>query len=434
MSTSVPFDGGAPMPAPLPPLPLGDEEALHRVFLAEYPALAAEARTDLGEEGAGFGAHVVEGAFVRAWDARTRLTTPESVHDFLVEDVHHAAARALSQRAIAHRMGTHGGTSTHAQQHAVKEMDPDESWARIQHALHDRGSPEVVHAAMASSRHEAATHIANVEKRAPWWVAVVAVVAIGLVLWGGFHWADRAGEDSRVAQALSSGDMRTVTSIPGQIGMVALAEGSNVKLAPDSKLSIPQDYGPKLRAVQLEGDAAFTVAPDQPGDFRVYTGNAIVVATGTAFTVRAYADDPGTTVVVTEGTVNVRHGDQSDAVSAGSALVIPKSGAAHVASQAERNSADAWRTGTIVIDDAPLGSVLPELRRWYGLDVHVPDAALRARTVSLKAPLDSSHQAIQQIEQGAGAKFGYVGDTMVFQPAPKSAPGAAPAKGTTKKR
>lgn len=432
MSTSVPFDGGAQVPAPLPPLPLGDEEALHRVFLAEYPALAAEARTDLGEEGAGFGAHVVEGAFVRAWDARARLTTPESVHDFLVEDVHHAAARALSQRAIAQRMSAHGGASTHAQ-HSIKPMDPDESWARIQHALHDAGSPEVVHAAMASSRHEAATHIANVEKRAPWWVAVAAIAAMGLVVWGGFRWADRAGTDSRIEHALASPDMRAVTSVPGQIGMVALAEGTNVKLAPDSKLSIPQDFSPTLRAVQLDGAAAFTVAKDQPTEFQVHTANAVVVATGTAFTVRAYDDDPGTTVVVTEGTVNVRHGDQTDAVNAGSGLVVPKTGAAHAASQAERNSADAWRTGHIIIDDAPLGSVLPVLKRWYGLDVHVPDAALRTRTVSLKAPLDSSHEAIHQIEQGAGVQFGYVGDTMVFRPASQSAPKAAPAAKGTKK-
>ena len=430
MSTSVPFDGGAQMPAPLPPLPLGDEEALHRVFLAEYPALAAEACTDLGEEGASFGPHVVEGSFVRAWDARARLTTPESVHDFLVEDVHHAAARALSQRAIAHRMSTHGGATAHAQ-HAAKAMDPDESWARIRHALHDAGSPEVVEAAKASARHGTATHIANVEKRAPLWVAVVAIAAMGLVVWGGFRWADHASADSRIAHALSSSDMRIVTSVPGQIGMVALAEGTNVKLAPDSKLSIPQDFSPTLRAVQLDGAAAFAVAPNQPTVFQVHTGNAIIIATGTAFTVRAYADDPGTTIVVTEGTVNVRHGEQTDAVQAGSSLVVPRSGAVHAASQGERNSADAWRTGSVVIDSASLGSVLPELRRWYALDVHVPDAALRARTVSIRAPLDSSRQAIRQIEHDAGAQFGYVGDTMVFQTA--SAPAASP-KGKTPKR
>lgn len=424
MSTSVPFDGGAQMSAPLPSLPLGDEEALHRVFLAEYPALAAEARTDLGEEGAGFGAHIVEGAFVRAWDAREQLTTPASVHEFLLEDVHHAAARALSRRAIAHRMGTHGGETSHAQ-HAIREMNPDESWQHIQHALHDSGSPEAVAAAMASSRHGAATHIANVEKRPPWWIAVAAIAAMGLVVWGGFRWADHASADSRVAHALSSTDMRSVTSVPGQIGMLTLAEGTSVRLAPASALSIPQDFGPTLRAVKLDGAAAFTVAPNQPSDFQVHTSNAVVVATGTAFTVRAYDDDPGTTIVVTEGTVDVRHDNRTDAVHAGGTLVVPRTGAAHAASESERNAADAWRTGNVIIGNASLGAVLPELKRWYGLDVHVPANTLLSRTVTLHAPLDSSKQAIHQVEQSAGVQFGYVGDTMVFQDA-RSA--AAPAK------
>ena len=432
MSTSVPFDGGAGAPAPLPSLPLGDEEALHRVFLTEYPTLAAEARADLGDEGAGFGAHVVEGAFVRAWDARDRLSTPESVHDFLVEDVHHAAARALSRRAIAHRIGTHSAPPTAHVQHSLKEMNPDEAWMHIQHALHgDAHTPDAIEAAMAISRHETAEHIATVEKARPWWIAVAAVIAMALVVWGGLRWADRASADSRLARAVNASDARVVTSAPAQIGVVTLAEGTGVRLAPDSKLSIPKDFGPDVRAVKLQGAAAFNVAPNQPSDFQVHTDNAVIVAKGTAFTVRDYANDPGTTIIVTEGAVDVRHGDRTDAVRAGSSRVVPTTGNAHPASAVERDAADAWRTGTVVINDEPLGNALPELKRWYGLDIHVPHTPLLERHVSVRASLDSSHAAIRQIEQSANVQFGYVGTTMVFQEPDKS---AAPAKPKAKKR
>lgn len=430
MSTSVPFDSGAQTPAPLPSTPLGDEEALHRVFLSEYPTLAAEAHADLGDEGAGFGPRIVEGAFVRAWDARDRLATPESVHEFLVEDVHHAAARALSRRAIAHRMGSHSAPEAAHAQHTLKAMNPDESWAHIQHALHgDAHTPDAVEAAMAISRHEAAEHIAAVEKTRPWWLAVIGVVAMGLVVWGALWWADRASADSRIARAVNASDVRTVTSVPAQIGVVTLAEGTGVRLAPDSKLSIPKDFGPELRAVKLEGAAAFNVAPNQPSDFQVHTGNAVVVAKGTAFTVRAYENDPGTTIVVTEGAVDVRHDDRTDAVRAGSSLVVPATGAAHPASQVERDAADAWRTGTLVINNEPLGHALPELKRWYGLDIHVPHTPLLERSVNVRASLDSSHQAIRQIEQSAGVQFGYLGTTMIFQEPDKT---AAPAKSKAK--
>src|SRR5215208_533380 len=90
-----PRAGDAPIPLPLR-VPLTDESALHDAFVVEYPTLAAEARAELGAEAAALSPKVVEGAFVRAWDSRAKFQTPAQLHQFLVEDVHHAAARALS--------------------------------------------------------------------------------------------------------------------------------------------------------------------------------------------------------------------------------------------------------------------------------------------------------------------------------------------------
>ena len=70
MSTTVPpRDDGASVPMSAGSA-LPNEEALRLAFFARYPTLAAEARTALGDEAAGLTPKVVEGAFVRAWDAR----------------------------------------------------------------------------------------------------------------------------------------------------------------------------------------------------------------------------------------------------------------------------------------------------------------------------------------------------------------------------
>ncbi|HKP15896.1 MAG TPA: hypothetical protein VJT85_07525, partial [Gemmatimonadaceae bacterium] len=124
-------DGNAP-DAGDPATALADEESLRRFFLEEYPALTEEARTDLGPDARALVSKVVEGAFVRAWDARARLRTPVEVHQFLVEDIHHAAARALSRRAGAHRLAGGG----HASAHAVREETSEEAWTHIMQALH----------------------------------------------------------------------------------------------------------------------------------------------------------------------------------------------------------------------------------------------------------------------------------------------------------
>src|SRR5215210_737908 len=111
---------------------LESEETLRRVFLSEYAALTEEARADLGADARALAPKVVEGAFVRAWDARARFRTPQEVHQFLVEDVHHAAARALSRRASAHRLAGGG----HADAHAIRDESPEEAWSHIMHAVH----------------------------------------------------------------------------------------------------------------------------------------------------------------------------------------------------------------------------------------------------------------------------------------------------------
>src|SRR4051812_11325922 len=178
MSTPVSHrEGDAAIPLPLR-TPLADENALHDAFLAEYPTLSAEATAELGSEAAALTPKVVEGAFVRAWDARARFRTPAELHQFLVEDVHHAAARALSRRAAAHRFAGHEVPGKRAA-HATETMNMEQSWAHVVHALHGEAhSPQALAQAAALSRHEAAEHIAVIEKDVPVWkiVAVAAVV------------------------------------------------------------------------------------------------------------------------------------------------------------------------------------------------------------------------------------------------------------------
>ncbi len=415
MSTPVSHrDGNAPAPLLLR-VPIEDENALHDAFVAEYPTLAREARAELGEEAAGLSPKVVEGAFVRAWDARDRFQTPAQLHQFLVEDVHHAAARALSRRAAAHRFAGHDAPVAKAA-HPTDEINMEQSWAHVLHALHGEAhSPQALAEAAALSRHEAAEHIAVIDKGVPAWkvFGVVALVAAGL--FGAVAVMNHLGTDAKIASAVNAADARVVTSLPAQVGVVTLDDGSTVRLAPESKLSIPKNFGPTMRAVKLEGAGTFTVAKGQPENFRVYGRNAVVTATGTVFTVRAYESDPAMTVVVGEGTVIVRRGDEEKALTAGQSLVIGRDQALRTASPVESEEAAGWTTGTLAVSNRQLRDVLPQLRRWYGLTVNVPTDNLLDRPVTMRASLDSSRQAIHAIEQSTGLEFGYIGQNMVFR-------------------
>ncbi|MDB4898592.1 MAG: FecR protein [Gemmatimonadetes bacterium] len=415
MSTSVPpRDDGVRSALPSRST-LADEEALHQAFLAEYPTLAAEAKKDLGEAAPGLSQKVVEGAFVRAWDARAQLQNADQLHRFLVEDVHHASARALSRRASAHRLGTHDPHAAKAVSHATDTFDPDESWKHIQHALHGEAhSPKALAELAAVSRHEAAEHIGEITRDQSMWKAIGFGALVVALLIGVAFYIDYLGADLKVATAVASTDARIVTSLPAQIGVVTLDDGSKVRLAPESKLSIPKLFGTKMRSVKIEGAGVFDVAKGGTLPFQVLARKAIIQATGTSFTVRAYPEDKAATIVVGEGSVLIRQGKTSKSVTAGQTLFVDDAGTMTNATPDQRDAADAWRNGTLAITNVPLRDVLPLLRRWYSLTVTVPHDSLLTRKVSLRSSLDSSRQAIRGIEQSTGLEFGWVGQNMVF--------------------
>lgn len=416
MSSQVPPQSGdAPLHTKGSTLPT--EEALHASFLAEYPTIAAEAKLKLGPEAIALTPKVVEGAFVRAWDAREKLHTPAELHEFLIDDVHHAAARALSRRMAAHRFAGHEAGSAHAE-HKVAETTPEESWKHVMHALHGESHSAKALAEHAEvSRHEMAEHISRVTKGTSLWkpilfaaTAIAALIAVAL-------WFNHLGAGARVASAVNASDVRVIASLPSQLGNVTLDDGTKVRLAPETKLSIPKAFGPELRAVKLEGVAHFEVAPGQKQNFQVFLRDAVVVATGTSFTISSYPADNSATIVVGEGTVEVRPGKEGvpQILSAGGGLVIQQGADARAASPAEREQADGWRSGMLVVNDKQLREVLPQLRRWYGVDILVPEPANLDKKVTVKASLDSVMQAIQGIEQSSGLQFGYVGQKKVFR-------------------
>src|SRR5215204_3932981 len=313
-------DGNAP-DAGSPAVALANEESLRRVFLEEYPGLTAEARADLGDDARALVPKVVEGAFVRAWDARARFRTPAEVHQFLVDDVHHAAARALSRRAGAHRLAGGG----HANAHAVRDETPEEAWQHIMHALHGEAhSPQALAELAKHSRHEAAEHIKHSDKSTPLWIVlgIFAVVLAGLL--GAATFMGRVSEDARFARALNAPDVKPIATTFARMGTVTLDDGTKVRLAPESEVTVPKLFGAEMRVVRLKGSGEFTVAKgiDQP--FRVKAGNSDIVATGTAFTVTA-AEDNTVTVVVSEGSVKVGRLKKLTDVPAGGAVVVKDS-------------------------------------------------------------------------------------------------------------
>lgn len=213
-------------------------------------------------------------------------------------------------------------------------------------------------------------------QRSAWSIHLLrAAVIVGLLLGGTFVWHSTMGPEK--SQVVASA--KTFVTKTGQTDTVALQDGSNVILGPDSRLTIAAEYGKNARSVELEGMATFSVKHDASREFTVKTEGGVIRDLGTVFVVRTSGAQ--FSVSVTEGSVSV----------AGKEL---KAG-----------------DKAVVFDDATLNDVALELRRSYGIELKVADTALVKRHITGSFTGDSAEQVLNVISLVLGARVERNGNT-----------------------
>lgn len=428
-----------PTPTPLTGAAyLADDNALKQAFDLEFNAAIAEARSKLGEA-TSLAPRVVETAFVNTWQQRGTLTAHDQFKQVLMTEIHHGAARALSRRHAAGRFGGAAGgsvsrdeqtmTGTHA---ATADADPEAAWSRITRTIHGEGHTAEAHRAAASAtRHDAAAHMKDVAKRPSWIVPVIIlVVALVLAVWG-VRALSNAGEEDAISSAVASPTIQPIASSSGQIGSVNLGDGTKMRIGPETKIYIPDQFPTKMRAIRVDGSASFDVAPGNPQPFRVVANHTHFIATGTKFAISAYPADSSAKILVQEGSVTVKAGKQTAAVAASQAMIADAKGIRALPDE-QKGEAFGWLSGQVTAH-GNLRHVMEALTRWFNYDVKVVDRPLFDREAAFDVPLDSSRLAISQVEKSANVKFAYEGETKVFRDAGGKGAAAAPAKAGKKK-
>lgn len=122
----------------------------------------------------------------------------------------------------------------------------------------------------------------------------------------------------------TSGASCIVKAGQGDKATVELPDGTNVILNSASQLSYLNNFGKKVRKVQLDGEAYFKVAHDEKRTFIVQVGDLEVKVLGTSFNVSGYEDAKEVTVVLLEGEVGVYAEDTSHVLKPGDKIVYNK--------------------------------------------------------------------------------------------------------------
>ena len=241
-------------------------------------------------------------------------------------------------------------------------------------------------------------------------VAAAAVLAVGAGLW----WHSQQGG----GYTPTSGAQTLATNV-GQRDSVRLADGTRVLLAPESRLTVAEGYGNKVREVQLTGEAYFDVRHDEARPFVVHAGGADIRDLGTTFTVHATGNQ-GVRVAVTSGSVSLAPANASpnDAVvlRPGDAGTVAVDGRMLVERGGTTEPDTAWTSGRLIFREAPVSLVRSELRRWYGIDL-VVDSTFAARHLSMTFDGESADRVLEVIALSLGAEVQRQGNTAVIKPA-----------------
>ena len=150
---------------------------------------------------------------------------------------------------------------------------------------------------------------------------------------------------------------------------ITLSDGTRVHINADSKLRFPVAFTGHERVVQLSGEAFFEVAPSSECPFIVEVGTTRVRQYGTTFNINAYGANPE--VVLVAGSIGVTpEGGEEVALVPGQLAVC---GEQIAVSDVDVRPYIEWTQGRFTFDNERLADLVPDLVRWYDVEIAILD-------------------------------------------------------------
>lgn len=132
------------------------------------------------------------------------------------------------------------------------------------------------------------------------WLKIAAVFIVAFLLGGGSILFFK-----KSSSLLNNSDYVLMETPLGSKAFITLPDGTKVWLNAGTKLRYRCDFGVKIREIALEGEAYFVVAKNKQKPFIVKTSDINIKALGTAFNVKAYANEKTIETTLEEGMVQI---------------------------------------------------------------------------------------------------------------------------------
>ena len=204
------------------------------------------------------------------------------------------------------------------------------------------------------------------------WFSPLRIAASALITFVTVYFVYQSQIPDNPSQEASETTYRIIKAPRGEKKHFTLDDGTVIHLNSDSEFRVPTRFSDTIRMVHLSGEAYLEVVPETSRPFTVITANSTIRVLGTAFNVRAYADEPMTTVVVSEGSVRFSavHGNSVVLTSNESGTCTTENGIIH----RQKTSAamqTVWKDNRLVFNNQSLEEIALTLERWFNVQVTI---------------------------------------------------------------
>ncbi len=197
----------------------------------------------------------------------------------------------------------------------------------------------------------------------------------------------------------------------GQFSLT-LSDGSKVWLNSASSLTYPTAFRGNERVVTLSGEGYFEVASNKAKPFKVQiaptaggTPVSTVIATGTQFNIKAYANESAHKTTLVEGIVTVTTQNNGKLTLKPGQQAIQKEGEPmKLDENPEIGEVIAWKNGLFWMNQADIPSVMRQLERWYDVEI-VYRNGIPKGTISGKLPMNMELDKLLDALQLSGIKI-----------------------------
>lgn len=235
--------------------------------------------------------------------------------------------------------------------------------------------------------------------------------------------------------------LQEVATRRSQTAVIALPDGSRIMLGPASRLRFPPGIG-ALRAgragdVYLEGEAYLDLKHETTRPVRVHTASGVVEDIGTRFLVAAYPETHGMRVAVASGSVAVLEwptptADRAPASSAaprplltlasGDVADVRAGGIATLTHDVNLAPYVAWTEGNLAFDGTRLADAIPELERWYDVELRLADGTLADRRLTATFRRESLSQVLELLALSLDLRVERQGRSVLLAPTRRGRP------------